>query len=321
MSGEKYDNFSHLFNDAQKEIKDLVRKRNQLNIKIKNYISSFQMIEYEIYKTLFDTREHYNKKRQYCAKKIKKLRRRAIEFQELLDYLINDKKNLQKPKLYSNSLHLINSIKDNIREIEYKIDKFNQRVKDQILEISEEIYVVEKISKLNRKKQKRIELLSDIEKKLYSSDYYQILRKIKLLEMRLKEIYKYLNKWSNKRKNCHKKMLDLYREARVFRSYKKKMENRLRENKNTADHYYQQFLKVMNQNGKIIIEEKLYKSNEKPQQIKKISPRRESIIEKKNLYKNYIQDKLAIALEKQKAGKKLHISEYKLILKHSKNNF
>ena len=318
MSGEKYDNFSHLYNDLQKETKNLIHKENQLNTKIKNYIISFQMIEYEIYKTLFDAREYYNKKRHYCVKKIKKLRRRAIEFEDLLDCLINDKRYLQKPKLYSNFLHLINSIKDSIREIEYKIDKFNQRVKDQILEISEEIYIVEKISKLERKKRKRIELLLDIEKELYSSDYYQILRKIELLEMRLKEIYKYLNKWSNKRRNCHKKMLDLYREARVFRSYKKKMENRLRENKNTADHYYQQFLKVMNQNGNIIIEEKLYKSNEKLQQIKKISPRLESIIEKKNLYKKYMQDKLAIALEKQKAGKKLHISEYELILKHSK---
>ena len=318
MSGEKYDNFNHLYNDIQKDIKNLVYKRNQLNTKIKNNINSFQMIEYEIYKTLFDAREYYNKKRHYCVKKIKKLRRRANEFQELLDYLINDKRYLKKPKSYCNSLHLINSIKDSIREIEYKIDRFNQRVKDKILEISEEIYVVEKISKLERKKRKRIELLLDIEKELYSSDYYKILRKIELLEMRLKEIYKYLNKWSNKRKNCHKKMLDLYREARVFRSYKKKMENRLRENKNTSDHYYQQFLKVMNQNGKIIIEEKYVKSNEKPQQIKKVSPRLESVIEKKNLYKKYMQDKLAIALEKQKAGKKLHISEYKLILKHSK---
>ena len=39
------------------------------------------------------------------------------------------------------------------------------------------------------------------------------------------------------------------------------------------------------------------------------------------MYKEFMQEKLAIALEKQKAGKKLHISEYKLILKHSKNNF
>jgi len=318
MSGEKFDNFSYFYNDIQKELKDIIRKRPQLNKRIKKCIDSFQLIEREIYKTLFDAREYYNKKCHYCTKKIKKLRRRALECEELLDYQIKEKKKFQKPKLEKKFSHLIITIKDSIRDIDDKIDNLSQKVKNQILDIGEEIYIVEKINRLEKKKQKRIKLLSKIETDLNNSAYYQILRKSELLEIRLKEIYKHLNKWSNKRKNNHKKMLDLYREAKVFRNFKNKMENTLRENKDNANQYYQQFLKDMNQNEKNIVKEKLYRLRIKPPQRQIITPKLESFIGKKKIYQKFMQDKLAIALEKQKAGKKLHISEYKLILKHSK---
>ena len=38
------------------------------------------------------------------------------------------------------------------------------------------------------------------------------------------------------------------------------------------------------------------------------------IKQQKKLHKEFIREKLAIALEKQKAGKKMHINEFKLIL-------
>ena len=77
MSSEKYDDFNHLFNKAQKGIKDLVRKRNQLNINIENYINSFQTIEDEIYKTLFDAKEYYNKNKDF-AKDLAKIADKPI---------------------------------------------------------------------------------------------------------------------------------------------------------------------------------------------------------------------------------------------------
>lgn len=318
MSREKFNNFSYFYNDVQKEIDNFILSRNQLNKRINKCIDSFQIIEREIYKTLFDAREYFNEKCHYCTKKIKKLRRRALEFEELLDYQITEKKNLQNPKLEKNFSHLFNSVKNSIRDIDDKIDNLNQKVKNQILDIKEEIYIVEKINRLERKKKIRIKLLSKIETDVNNSHYYQILRKCELLEIHLKEIYKRLNKWSNKRRNNHKKMLELYREATVFRNFKNKMENILRVNKDNANQYYQQFLKVLNQNEKKIIEEKLHEVKYKPPQRQKTTPRLESFIEKKKLYRKLMQDKLAIALEKQKAGKKIHISEYKLILKHAK---
>ena len=113
-------------------------------------------------------------------------------------------------------------------------------------------------------------------------------------------------------------MLDLYRDAKTFRNFKNKLENSLRENKDIANQYHQQFLNVMNQNEKNIIKELWHKSNPKPPQRKIITPMREAFILKQRFYRKFMQGKLAVALEKQKAGKKLHISEYKLILKHTK---
>ena len=322
MSGKKYDNFGHFITDAQKEIKELVNKRNQLNNKIKRYIKSFQMAEYEIYKSLFNTKEYYNKKRYYSTKKIRKLRRKVLEYEDILDFLITERNKLKKPDLNRNLLNLIKCLDNSIKEINYRIISFNEKIKNHILRIEEEIYIVEKISKLEKKKQKRVKLLSELKKvkitELQSTDYYKTDSRIKLFETGLMEINRDLIKWSNKRKNYHKKMLDLYREAKEFRNFKKEMENKLKENKDTADHYYQHYLEIMNQNERDIINKIWFKPKAKPQLRELITPRLESIITRKKMFKQFKNERLAIALEKQKLGKKLDFYEFKLILDQPK---
>ncbi len=322
MSGKKYNNFGHFITDAQKEIKELVIKQNQLNNKIKRYIKSFQMAEYEIYKSLFNTKEYYNKKRSYSTKKIRKLRRKVIEYEDILDFLITERNKLKKPDLNRNILNLIKCFDNSIKEINYRINSFNKKIKDYILRIEEEIYIVEKISKLEKKKQKRVKLLSELKKvkntELQSTDYYKADSRIKLFETRLKEINRDLIKWSNKRKNYHKKMLDLYREAKEFRNFKKEMENKLKENKDAADHYYQHYLEIMNRNERDIKKKIWLKPKAKPQRRELITPRLESIITRKKMFKQFKNERLAIALEKQKLGKKLDFYEFKLILEQSK---
>ena len=322
MSGKKYDNFGYFIIDAQKEIKELVNKRNQLNNKIKRYIKSFQMAEYEIYKSLFNTKEYYNKKRYYSIKKIRKLRRKVIEYEEILDFLITERNKLKKPDLNRNLLNLIKCLDNSIKEINYRINSFNKKIKNHVLRIEEEIYIVEKISKLEKKKQKRVKLLSELKKvkitELQSTDYYKVDSRIKLFETRVKEINRDLIKWSNKRKNYHKKMLDLYREAKEFRNFKKEMENKLKENKDAADHYYQHYLEIMNRNERDIIKKIWLKPKAKPQRREIITPRLESIITRKKMFKQFKNERLAIALEKQKLGKKLDFYEFKLILDQSK---
>jgi len=322
MSGKKYNNFGHFITDAQKEIKELGHKRNQLNNKIKRYIKSFQMAEYEIYKSLFNTKEYYNKKRSYSIKKIRKLRRKVIEYEDILDFLITDRNKLKQPDLNRNYLNLIKCLDNSIKEINYKINSFNEKIKNHILSIEEEVYIVEKISKLVKKKHKRVKLLSEVKKvkitKLQSTNYYKADSRIKLFETMLKEINRDLIKWSNKRKNYHKEMLDLYREAKEFRKFKKEMEKKLKENKDAADHYYQHYLEIMNQNERDIIKKIWFKPKAQPQRRKIITPRIESIITRKEMFKQFKNERLAIALEKQKLGKKLDFYEFKLILDQSK---
>ena len=322
MSGNTNNNFGHFITDAQKEIKELGHKRNQLNNKIKRYIKSFQMAEYEIYESLFDTKEYYNKKRYYSKKKIRKLRRKVLEYEDILGFLIAERNKLKKPDLDRKILNLVKCLDNSIKEINFRIKSFNEKIKNHILKIEEEVYVVEKISKLEKKKQKRVKLLSELKKvkitELQSTDYYKTDSRIKLFETGLMEINRDLIKWSNKRKNYHKKMLDLYREAKEFRNLKEKMENILKENKDAADHYYQHYLEIMNQNERDIIKKIWIKPKAKPQQREIITPRLVSIITRKEMFKQFRNERLAIALEKQKLGKKLDFYEFKLILDQPK---
>ena len=181
---------------------------------------------------------------------------------------------------------------------------------------------LKKLVNQKKKKQKRVKLLSELKKvkitELQSTDYYKTDSRIKLFETGLMEINRDLIKWSNKRKNYHKKMLDLYREAKEFRNLKEKMENILKENKDAADHYYQHYLEIMNQNERDIIKKIWIKPKAKPQQREIITPRLVSIITRKEMFKQFRNERLAIALEKQKLGKKLDFYEFKLILDQPK---
>jgi len=322
MSGKNYNNFEYFITDAQKEIKELVHKRNQLYNKISRYIKSFQIAEYEIYKSLFNAKEYYNKKRYYSTKKIRKLRRKVLEYEDILDFLITERNKLKKPDLNRNYLNLIKSLNKSIKEINYSINSFNNKINNQVLRIEEEIYIVEKISRLERKKRKRSKLLSELKKvkitELQSTKYHKVDSRINLFDAMLKEINRDLIKWSYKRKNYHKKMLDLYREAKEFRNFKITMENKLKENMDAADHYYQHYLEIMNQNERDIVEKIWLKPKAKPQRKESITPRFESIITRKELFKQFKNERLAIALEKQKLGKKLDFYEFKLILEQSK---
>ena len=96
------------------------------------------------------------------------------------------------------------------------------------------------------------------------------------------------------------------------------MENILKENKDAAEHYYQHYLEIMSRNERDILKEIWVKPKVKPQRRETTTPRIESIISRKKKFKQLRNERLVIALEKQKLGKKLDFFEYKLILEHSK---
>ncbi|GAG59298.1 unnamed protein product [marine sediment metagenome] len=311
MNSEKHDNFLDSLNLLQQKIEVFRRKKKELNKYIKEYIASFQMIESEFNNSFSATKDIYNKKGDYCNKKIKKLRNKRIEYKHLLDNLFEEKKNLQKLKPNDKDLKLINSINNSIKQIERKIHNLEGIIKTEILDINEENNIVEKIRELEGKKQEQLGALAKKEQEQIetrqNNEFYKNLRKIKIVEVKLRRIHEQLNKWSNKKRNYHIKMLDLYRKAKELKDNPKKMEEELIKNKNVANSYHLHFINVLNLKNKISM-------RRKPRKKQIISPLMRLSIEKRKMIKKLKQEKLAIALEKQKSGKKLDIHEFRLIL-------
>ncbi|MHA2130126.1 MAG: DUF7121 family protein, partial [Promethearchaeota archaeon] len=142
-------------------------------------------------------------------------------------------------------------------------------------------------------------------------DFFKIERKIEIVKINLNKIYEQLNKWSNKSQENHAKMLEIFHKVDELREKKRLMEEELIENKKAADSYHEQFLKVMNQRKKIPRSKRPYKSYKKP------NTKNEQIRKKNEMIARIKEDKLAEALEKQKAGKKLNLFEARLILEKS----
>ncbi len=318
---EKY-NFCNYIKNAQKKVKEFVLERDQLNSKLKNYILSLQNIDSEIYRLLFDAREFYNEKRDEYNFKLEKLKRQKTEYERLWNHLTKKISTLKKPRLNTDISVSIDYIKRSIEDIENKINIMNEKLEEQILDIDEENEIIEEVRELEKNKQKRITELAKLEqrkaKNLQTNEYYKTQIRIETLEKNLKEIYENLIKLYNKRLMTHKKMLDLYRKTREFEYIKNEIVHELIKNKTIAEEYHQLFLKLMSKNKKMLLNElsNRTESKERPREIK--TPNVKAIIKKKKKCKRLEQEKLANALDKQKAGKKLDFYELQLILKHSK---
>jgi hypothetical protein len=198
----------------------------------------------------------------------------------------------------------------------------NEKIEAQILDIDEENATIEKIRELETEKQKTINILADLKQKQFikiqNSDYYKTHLDIKDVEKHLRKVYEKLIKLTNKRLMTHSKTLDLYKKAKEFEVVKQKIEMELIENRTNADEFHQLFVKLMDLNRKLLLEELSNKPKIKMRP-KEIKTQQIFVSAKKNKrYKKLEQKKLAIALNKQKTGKKLDFYEYQLILKYSK---
>jgi len=322
MTAHKFDNFSHYFNNWQKNLINFVLKRNLSNKELENYIRSFRNIDSEIYKSLFTAKEFYTKKRSYYNQKIKKLKQNEIDFKKFLEYLFKERKKVSEPKEKDEISALINRIKESIEEIEHKIFNLNIRIEEQTLDIAEENYIIEEIKNLYRDKQINLRHLrtleGDLVKEMQGNTYFKTIRTIEILEVNLKEIPRNLNKWSKRKVKIHKQMLNLYRKAKEFEKIKRQIEKVLLGIKQTANTNLQLFYELKNQSEKKGFQEqlKIFKDKVKAKEIHKSKIK--YLIKKKRTLKKYTKKKLANALQKQKSGKKLDFFELKLILDHSK---
>ena len=287
---------SYGFRDLQTKIEDYREKRDDLNKKTKEYISGLQRIESQINESLKIAKEVYKKKRDYWNTKVKKLKDKKIEYKTLLEDLSNERRKLQKP----NSEH--NKYGD-LKQINRKIDTLERKIETENLDIAEENAIVDKIRELAEVKKKIMEIQN-------TDEIFKLDRKIEIVKINLNKIYEQLTKWSNKSQDNHAKMLEEYDKVSLLKENRKKMEEDLIKNKQAADGYHEQLLELMNQRKKFSKSKYPRKStprNNKKFRTKDLKKKEEDLLEKMK------KEKLASALEKKKAGKKLNLYEARLI--------
>ena len=303
MSKEKNSDFQHSgnsFKDLQLQIEEFRGKRDSLNQKTKSYINELQEIDNEIEKLVKVSRENYRKRRDYWNNKVKKLKEKKIEYKNMLEAAIEERKSINKNNKPRNENKSFSSIK----QIERKIENLERIIETDNLEISEENSIIDKIQELAEAKQ---EFLAEQK----NTDYFKIERKIQIIKINLNKIYEQLTKWSNKSQNYHSKLQEVYDKINSLKEKKKLIEEDLIENKKLADNYHDQFLKVMNKRKKVSKGKKSYRSSRSTRTNFSYNKKKNDELEKLK------QDKLATALEKQKAGKKLNLYEARLILESS----
>lgn len=308
MSKDKTNKPRLSYRELQGKIEEFRNKRDELNQKTKEYINNLQEIESEINNSLRTARDVYKKKRDYWNSKVKLLKKKKIEYKNILDKLIGEKKKLQKERSSSNGLK--NAI--SIKQIDRKIENLERIIQTENLDITEENEIVDKIKQLAENKQQQLIAQQN-------NGTYKIERKIEIVKINLNKIYEQLNKWSNKSQKNHAKMQDLYQKANELKNKKKQTEEDLIENKKEADRYHFQYLDAMSQKKKRDKGRKPYRQKGTKTFQPKQKSRRRTPSKDKELLEKIKQDKLATALEKQKAGKKLNLFEARLILEQNKS--
>jgi len=289
------------FKELQLQIEEFREKRDYLNKKTKEYINQLQEIDVKIEEHLNLAKEDYKKKRDYWNSKVKKLKDKKIEYKNILDKFIEERRIILKESRKGKKTEKYVSIK----QIDKKIDNLERRIEIENLDILEENAMVDKIRELAQVKQ---EFLAEQQ----NSDFFKIDRKIQIVKINLNKIYEQLNKWSTKSQDYHAKMHDIYQSVNELREKKKTLEEELIDNKKAADVYHEKFLRVMNKRKKESKGKRPSYASKKPRAPKNYKTARNEELEKLK------RDKLAIALEKQKSGRKLNLYEARLILERSK---
>jgi len=291
------------FKELQIQIEEFRQKRDALNKKTKDFITELQAIDGKIEVYLKVVKDDYKKKRNYWNDKVKKLKDKKIEYKQLLDKCFDEGKAILKTSKKGKDTKKFVSIK----QIDKKIENLERIIEIENLEIVEENAIVDKIRDLVQIKHEYLD-------EQQNNDYLRIERKIKIVKINLNKIYEQLGKWSNKSQNYHAKMHETYELINELRDKKKVLEEELIENKKAADAYHEQLLRVMNKRKKISKGKRPYNTS----QSRSRTPYRKKTRQNVELEK-LKREKLAIALEKQKAGRKLNLFEARLILEQPKD--
>jgi len=316
MSKEKYNSFLLSYNELQRKIKNFKHKEYGIDQKIQTYVKNFQDIEFEINMSLIAVKDIYHKKQDYWKHRIKNLRSQRTHSKHLLEYLIKEKNNLKKPIINNEISKKIKSNKLVIEQIKSEIEKLERKIKIEALDINEEIKTVDEISELERKKQKKIEEIMEKEQRiqLENRGYFTINQRIDFARIILKHNSEQLKKFTNKRRDIRKKLVDLYMGAEELSKKNRIMKQKLIKSLTGVNLYHESLIRELNQKWKIPAKKETKK---KLKQLEKLDVKPE-VRNSWLLLQKHKKEKLALALEKQKLGKKLDFYEFKLILEESK---
>lgn len=301
MSQNTTNNDRISFGELQEKIEDFKTKRDDLNQKTKEYINSLQELEVEVNSALKLAKDVYKKKRDHWNIKVKKLKDKKIEYKNLLDELLEERKKYNKGKNKNNKIF------GSIKGIEKKIEDFERTIETENLDMTQENAIVDKIRELAEKKQ---ELMSEQK----SDDSFKLERKIEIVNINMNKIYEQLNKWSNKSQDYHLKMVEAFEEVNHLRDQKKRIEEDLIENKKQADIFHEKYLEFMNQRKKQYKGKKGGSSRYRGKKGRRPYSGGGGYSRQSQKMEQMKQDKLESALKKQKEGKKLNIFEARLIL-------
>ena len=306
MSNDKVNNLNVSFKDLQGKIEDLKQKRDDLNQKTKEYINKLQEIESEIIEALKTAKDKYKPKRDYWNKKVKALKDKKIEYKNLLENFTEEKKKIQKKEKIEDSSKRFGTVK----QIERKIENYERMIETETLKMNQENDIIDKIKELEGQKKQLVD-------EQQNTGLFVIERKIEIVKINLNKIYEQLNKWSKKSQDYHNKIQETYQKANELKEAKKRMEEDLIENKKSADKYHNQYLESISKKSQI--SKKKRSSYKKKSGGGRIKKERKVFDKNQELMDKLKQDKLAVAIEKQKAGKKLNLFEARLILEQSRD--
>jgi uncharacterized coiled-coil DUF342 family protein len=285
------------FKELQNKVEKYKRKRDELNRKTKEYINELQNVEEQINENLKLAREKYKKRRDYWNDKVARLKDKKIEYKKLLNDFYDEKRNLQRHSSGQNQKFR------SMKEINRKMENLERIIETENLHIQDENEIVDKISTLAEEKKK-------LEQAQNSDKIFKKERQIEIVKINLNKIYEQLEKWSKRSQEYHNKMLETFDKVNELKDKKRKLEEKLIENKKRADDFHEKYISTVKKKNK------LYKGR-KPSYKHRRKRRRGRSPRSKKLEK-IKQEKLAEAIEKQKAGKKLNLFEARLILEKEK---
>jgi hypothetical protein len=318
------ENFQNLIGHLKKNINDFKNGKLILNDKINGLLIFYENIDSLALNSLLKARKLLDEENKEISAYIKQLNKQKEKIKKFIKQLRKKKNKFAKPKPDEKIDKSINSLKQLINRLDIKFEKLNNHISYKILDIEEENKLVEKIGKLKNKKAKckqLIEYLKEVQiSNLEKSIYFEINEEISEKFNELNEIEEKIRLERKKKHNTHKTMLNLYKNAKQIKNLKQDIALELLDHKFIACQFYSKFLNSypLINNG---LQSKYIKEIEKRKRTQEIKRKnRELKKEKKVEYERlneFRKEKLEIALEKQRRGEKLHISELKLILDHS----